>query len=55
MKYRVIRATDQAVIYMTDSYREACETARGAMWRHPEWDYTVVDDEGLDVMVREYD
>lgn len=55
MNYRVVDKIEQRVIYMTDGYREACETARGAMWRHPERDYTVIDDEGLDVMAREYD
>lgn len=55
MKYRVIRATDQAVICETDDFKEACDVALVNLCRHPERDYTVIDDEGLDVLAREYD
>lgn len=55
MNYRVVDENSQRVICETDDFKEACDVALVNLCRHPERDYTVIDDEGLDVMAREYD
>lgn len=55
MKYRVIDAEIQAVLMETDDFKEACEIALVNICRHPERGYTVIDDEGLDVLATEYE
>ena len=55
MNYRVVDENTQKVIYETDDFKEACDAALVNLCRHPERDYTVIDDEGLDVLAREYE
>lgn len=55
MNYRVIDDLCQTVIAETDDFKVACDVALVNICRHPERGYTVIDDEGLDVLAREYE